>query len=302
MAQRIHPIKRIPKALLRRSVRFLASKKLITPRTAARWLHFEALGRFPDLRNPRDLNEKILWMEFHSDTSQWPRLADKVAVRDYVTEKGLSDLLIPIYGVYDSADQINPEAIPVPYVLKSNNGSAQAIFVADKEEWAADRIRAMAADWLKSRFGLAGAEPHYLRIPPRVYAEKMLPLPPDGLLTDYKFFCFDGKPLYCMVCTDRNPETFHCNYHLFSLPDWKYLKNAVRHSYRSTTDIPVPEHLKEMMQHAATLSKDLPFARVDLYDVTGKVYFGEITLTPLAGRIAFFTRDILIQLGNLINL
>lgn len=293
--------KRIYKGLLRRAVRFLAAQRLISPLAAARWLHYEALGYFPDLRHPRTLNEKIMRMEFYSDTSSWPLLADKYAVRGFVGKKGLGDILIPLCGVYDDASEINLADLPGAFVLKSNNGSAQALLVYDKSQWSQADLRAIARRWIGSKFGLAGAEPHYLRIKPRIIAEKMLPMPPGKMLSDYKFMCFEGKPAYCLVCSERDPESFHCRLSLFSLPDWKYLEDAVCKEYRGSADIEPPEHLEEMMNFAKILSEGLPFVRVDLYEVENKVCFGEMTLTPAAARMDYFSRDCLMEMGDLVT-
>ena len=46
-----------------------------------------------DLDNPKTLNEKIQYLSLRTDTTEWSRLADKYAVREYVKDCGLADTL-----------------------------------------------------------------------------------------------------------------------------------------------------------------------------------------------------------------
>ena len=294
---------KIVRSILRRAVRALAVAKVISPRQAAAWLHYTQLGYFPNLKDPHDLNEKILWLEFNSDTSMWPILADKLRVRDFVASKGLGGIVIPLIGSYEYASDIDFTQLPDSFVIKSNNGSAQAAIVRDKASTDLENIRIQAAKWLRSKFGLAGAEPHYLAIPPRIIVEELLPgNGDDDMPIDYKFMCFNGKAVYCLVCTRRDPVTFHPLLSLYNLPDWKKLNDAVVKDQHEPNAIPVPPHLEEMMRYAENLSAGFPFARIDLFDTGGKVYFGEITLTPAAARIDYFTRKHLDAMGDLITL
>lgn len=47
--------------------------------------------------------------------------------------------------------------------------------------------------------------------------------------------------------------------------------------------IPKPSNMEKMFEIAEKLSKGLPFARIDLYSVSGRTYFGEITFFPDSG-------------------
>ena len=294
---------RIVRSILRRMVRMLASKKVISARQAAVWLHYERLGRFPNVDNPRDLNEKILWLEFNSDTSLWPMLADKLRARDFVAGKGLGEIVVPLLASYESASDIDFSKLPDSFVIKSNNGNAQAVIVHDKSKADLVKIIKQAARWLDSKFGLAGAEPHYLAIPPRIIVEKLLPPDSDGEMPiDYKVMCFNGKPVYCLVCSRRDPISFHTLFSLYSLPDWSKLPDAIVSSQQESVELPAPPHLNEMIRYATILAKDFPFVRIDFFDTGGKVWFGEITLTPAAGRIDYLSRSYLELMGDLIHL
>lgn len=287
---------------LRRSVQILAERGLLKPLTTARLLHLAECRRWPDLRDPRDMNEKIMYLEFFSDTSEWPRLADKVAVRDFVASKGFADILIPLLGVYRTADEIDFDALPESFVLKSNNGSAQAVVVDDKSAADLDAIRRTASHWFDKQFGIASGEPHYTRIPPLIMAEKRLQAPGGPLPTDYKIHCFDGRPLLCLVCTDRSAKDFHSCFNFYDTESWTELPGTVREERRVKHPLPRPSHLREMLSIASELSKGFPFVRIDLYEVDGKVWFGEMTFTPTAARADYLPYDALLRFGDLITI
>ena len=50
------------------------------------------------------------------------------------------------------------------------------------------------------------------------------------------------------------------------------------------------------------LSKDMPFIRVDFYEVNGKVYFGELTFYPASGFAKFEPEEWDEKLGSLIDI
>lgn len=293
------------KSIARRSVRFLASLRLLSPKMTAILLHRIQLGRWPDLHNPKDLNEKIMWLEFNTDTSPWSRLADKYEVRSYLQEKGLGRYLLPLYGVYDSVDEIDFEKLPDSFAIKSTNGCGQTILVRNKKDISLKSLRTTIARWARKNHGLSSAEPHYTHIPKRIIAEKLLPAP-DGSASatpvDYKFMCYDGKPLYCLVCTNRETRHFHTLLTLFSIPLWEKIEGAVTPGQNEHKDIEKPDSLEEMISCAEMLSKGFPFVRVDLYNINGKVFFGEMTFTPAASRNDSFVPKYLHALGDPIKL
>lgn len=314
------------RSVARRLTRTLASLGWISPLAAARILYRIKLGRWPDVNDPKDLNEKILRLEFFTDTSMWTRLADKFEVRGFVRERGLENILVPLYGIWNEAGEIDFDTLPDRFALKSTNGYAQILLISDKARENTETIRRKAAKWANKTFGKAGAEPHYARIPARVMAEKLLspssqpssvssselsskphtvsssePPSPAPMLVDYKFLCFGGKPLYCLVCSRRDPKTFHPLLSIYSIPEWKKI-DVIMPRDAEPDPVAPPPSLLEMMDCAATLSKGFPFVRVDLYDIDGKVMFGEMTFTPAAARIDYFTPDFLLHLGSLISI
>ena len=87
------------------------------------------MGYSLDWKHPRDINEKIQWLLVYGDTTEWTRLADKYKVREYVKEKGLEHLLVPLYGVWDDTKQIDFDALPEKFVIKCNHDYGSTIVV-----------------------------------------------------------------------------------------------------------------------------------------------------------------------------
>lgn len=261
--------------------------------------------RFPRLKNPRDLNEKILYLKLNTDTSRWTLLADKYKVREYIKECDLEEILIPLYGVWSNADDINFNLLPKKYILKANNGDGKGSFKVVRDNYTLNQkeARDLAKEWLSLRnIGALGAEPQYRDIPPKVLAEALLE-PSDGSsLIDYKIWCFNGEPCCIVACSDRsvNKVTFG----IYDL-EWNWIPDALRStsSYPTATFLlKSPEHLDQMLDIARKLSNPFPQVRVDLYEVEGKIYFGELTFTSLGGMMNYFTPEYLLKMGEKIDL
>lgn len=278
---------------------------LRTPKRIIEWLYFYVLGKKMNWDNPRDLNEKINWLKIYSDTSKWTLLADKYRVRDYIKEKGLSEILVPLYGVWKSADEIEFEALPERYVLKTNHGSGEILIVNEKLESNQEEIKDRLREWLNERYGYLQGEPHYLDIEPLIIAEELLKEKDDTMsssLIDYKVWCFNGKPYCIWTCCNRTKDgTYVATYDL----DWNYHPEySVFTSYYKDGGgiVPKPKSFDQMMKAAAILSEGFPQVRVDFYDVDGKLYFGEMTFTSNGGYMKFFTDEFLLEMGNEVQL
>lgn len=260
-------------------------------------------GRLPKLSHPRDLNEKILYLKLYSDTSEWSRLADKYEVRKYIQTCGLDDILIPLYEVWTEASDITLDGLPDRFILKANNGDGKGSYhiVKDKEAEDLDEIRSLAEKWLSEKnIGALAAEPHYKSIPPKILAEELLE-PKNSGLTDYKIWCFNGKAHSILTCSDRSSGSVALG--TYDL-NWNYLQDAMIRSkeYPEGEILPRPENLDRMIEIAEKLSKPFPEVRVDLYDVNGQVYFGELTFTSLGGMMNYYTPETLLEMGSHIDL
>ena len=117
-------------------------------------------------------------------------------------------------------------------------------------------------------------------------------------LQDYKFFCFGGEVKCFKVDFGRFVE-HHANYYS---PDGELLPFGEKGLESDPSHLEVmPENLSEMISMAERLSAGFKFLRVDLYNVKGKIYFGELTFYPAAGMGAFVPDEWDEKLGNWIE-
>ena len=288
---------------------------LIFPKWYVRYLYKKVLKKKLDLRNPKDFNEKIQWLKIYSDTSQWTTLADKYKVREYVTQCGLGDSLVKLYGVWERAEEIDFNKLPDSFVLKTNHGYGRVILVNDKSKLDISLTITQLNKWVKEKYGLVTFEPHYWNIERRIIAEELLQdnynAEFSSSLIDYKFYCFNGEPDIVELIYDRKIITVGSNVKrkdsnfkacAFDL-DWNPLPEIYTEEcdHHIPTEIPKPGRLDKMLEICKTLSLPFPSVRVDLYEVNNKVYFGEMTFTP-GGGMNFFTPEYFLEMGDLIDL
>ena len=267
------------------------------PRKYADILYHETFGEYIDWDNPKDLNEKINWLAFNTDTTEWSNLADKYLVHEYLKKKGLGALLTPIYGKWDNVDEIDISNLPNKFVLKTNCGSGDVLIIKDKSKVNISEIKQYFEQVLSYRFGKDSAEPHYLRIKPCVFAEHLL----EGEIVDYKIWCFNGEPYCVLTVSNRNYETHAMDLNVFDL-DWNRHNEWLPEEYRNEIIVPKPKYLKEMLRYAKVLSSGFPQVRIDLYEKDNAVFFGEMTFTSACGRMTYFSKEALLDMGKQIKL
>lgn len=266
-------------------------------------------GRLPNLKEPRDLNEKILYLKLFGDTSLWTRLADKYLVREYVADCGCAENLIPLVGVWENVEDIDFEALPEKCMMKANNGDGKGTNMLFCRQMLAEgrlyEIKNTLRRWLNtSNIGALSAEPQYKGIPPRIIAEEYLPsLPGESSLVDYKIWCFNGEPYSILCCSDRQ-ESGHLMLGCYDL-DWNIHPEKMQTTGHHTIQqqpLPKPSQLDCMIEIARKLSAPFPEVRVDLYQYNDKVYFGELTFTSLGGMMNYYTPEALLEMGCLVKL
>lgn len=240
------------------------------------------LGRSPDYENPQTLTDKLAWLRRYDHDPLYTTLTDKVAVRDWVRERVGDDVLVPCYGVWDRAADIDFSSLPRSFVLKCNHESKFVVICEDKEQLDELYVRAQLATRLKMNYYYRHREFHYRDIKPRIVAEKLLREDSGGEPIDYKFHCFNGVPQYISVIKDRHAATTRASYSL----DWELLP-FVADAPLPGEQIPRPAQLERMGEIADILAEGLTYCRVDLYAVENKVYFGELTVLSSAGQMIY---------------
>ena len=260
-----------------------------SPKTMASLWYAIHEGRLPNLRHPKNFSE--LMMSINLNAMKDPRArslrircADKYAVRSYVKEKGLEHILNECYGVYDSFDEINFDALPNQFVLKLTSCCGMNFICRDKSTLDIDQLRETVAKWFAAcdDFGLKTAEWHYVEIKPRLIVEKYLSMLGESLsLIDYKWHCFNGQVYHIQTISERDVKKGSCAFNNDAYNTLWQRTECIKPEYHVNRRLlPKPVCFDEMKRVAETLSKDFEYVRVDLYEIDGKVLFGELTVTP----------------------
>ena len=259
-------------------------------------------GYKPRLLFPKTYCEKIQWCKLHHNHHSQHVItrSDKLAVREVIKQLGYSHLLLQHYGHWDNAKHIDWQKLPSKFVLKINNRSSDRYLwkVEDKSQLDLESFTLELNQKLAESYGLDHCEYHYEKIPNRLFAEHYLE--DDNPLKDYKFYCFNGvvdffsieikQPLSLMSRSYHNPD--------FSIANISFYRdlNPPKQPFSP------PENLEHMITIAEILSEDYPHVRVDLYNVCGKIFFGELTYVPESGYTQWKPKSLDRYYGDKINL
>lgn len=272
----------------------------LSPRWCSKFLYWRAFKRRLDLRNPVTLNEKLMWLKLnrYRDDRLVASCTDKYAVREYVKSCGCGEILNELYGVWESPNEIDWDALPQSFVLKCNHASGFNIICKDKETLDIDACKKRLGKWLRRGFWRYSAELQYRHIPRRIVGEKLLGH--HDVPADYKIYCFHGKPVCTLACCQR--EQGWPRFYFFD-SDWNLMR-LTKDGKKAAPDftLPRPTHFSEMMEYARRLSTPFPFVRVDLYDTEDGVVFGELTFTPSACLDTDRLPETDLMLGKLLDL
>lgn len=278
------------------------------------------MGYWPNLSNPGTLQEKILWRNLHGDMSGAVRLADKVAVRDYVREKAGDQHLVEALAVADRCDELEIARLPQSFVVKFSHGSGMNIFVWQRSEADEEALRKLVASRLERTYGLRKGEHWYARIRPRALVETLVTTQGHDLPVDYRFHVFHGRARFIQVASSKrvtgrepgepsSPRGYgfivpHSARHAIYTRDWQRAPFQFRsHVNRLPPLLPKPRRFDEMIRVAETLGDDWGYVRVDLYCTDeDRVLFSEMTFAPNSGLFRFVPDSHNHELGRLWNL
>ena len=253
-------------------------------------------GYWPNLLRPRSFNEKILFRILFDRRPHLPLLAGKLEVREHVRRRlGGDQHLVPLLGVIRRAEDLRALTLPPDFILKANHGSGMLHVQRASHPPNLDALERQCAHWIAGQYGKYQREWVYRDVESLILAEHLL-LDDEGHIPhDCRIYCFDGEPRFIATCEGRFAgNQTQC----FFWPDWTPIALRLRKDRGTRTPPPRPEHLGEMLDIARRLSRGIDFVRVDLYDVQGRVWFGELTCTPGAARSPIDPRSADFLLGS----
>lgn len=276
----IEKIKRITYSKLR--IYFLYKSSRFWPAK----LYLELLYRWSNgykltWEHPRGFNEKLNWLKLYHHRDLYTRLADKYAVKEYVSQLIGEEYVVPTYGCYDKFADIEFDKLPNAFVLKATHDSSGAVVCTDKSTFNMEETHRKYNRLLKRNWYWHCREWPYKNIKPRLLIDAYLNDDTGATLRDYKFMCFNGEPkvMYCTVKDTYIYENFY---------DMNFQPMAISHGYdRHQPEFEKPAAFEKMKELARILSAGIPFVRIDFFYVQGKIYFGEYTFYDWGGMKPF---------------
>ena len=243
------------------------------------------LGKKLNLNPPVTFNEKLQWLKLHDRRPEYTEMVDKYEAKKYVADRIGEEYIIPTLGVWNHFDEIDFDKLPNQFVLKCTHDSGGLIICRDKEKLDKEKARRKLENCLKHNFFWGMREWPYKDVKPRIIAEEYLEDTQTQKLIDYKFYCFHGNPMLLYV-SEGLEDHFTAKISFLNM-DWTRAP-FFRSDYKDFEILPDrPREYDRMISVAETLSKGVPFIRVDLYEVRGKIYFSELTFSPCSGMMPF---------------
>lgn len=274
----------------------LRLSSLFPKRFVISWRYRLVTGRFPDVRNPKRFTEKLQWYKMNYHDPLMVQCADKYSVREFVTQRGLGHILNELYHVYDKVDDVNFDELPERFVMKTTNSCRTNIFCPDKSKLNVPETKKLLKLFVaKGKIDIAG-EWAYCGIKNRIIVERFRtdPTTADGGLSDYKFFCFNGRSEFFIIDLNR----FSGHQRNFYDRNGNYLEVYSDCPCSREAASKIPENMDEMVEIAERLAAGFPFVRVDLYNIAGEIMFGEMTFYPWSGNVRFTPDSFDFEMGE----
>lgn len=285
-------------------IRIMQALSFVPDKTMVSLQYRIKTGRKLNLKNPQRYTEKLQWYKLYYRDPVMAQCVDKYEVRKYVEHCGLADTLNECYGVYNSPDEIDFDALPAQFVLKDTlGGGGNGILICmDKSRLKKAETMEMLRGWVKPMKGKhPGREWVYDCGANRIIAEKYIPSDPEkGGLIDYKFFCFRGKIAYVYAIADRQMGQ-KAGLGIYT-PEFERLPYARVDEKPLERELEKPENYDRLKQIAEKLAAPFPHARIDLYDQDGRILFGEITFFDGSGYMKFDPDEFDFKMGAAFDL
>lgn len=237
------------------------------------------MGKPLDLEHPKTFTEKLQWLKLYNHKPEYTQMVDKILVKDYISDIIGSQYVIPSLFVWDRPEDIDTNLLPNKFVIKTNHFGGGSVFICkDRASFDFKMMKEALRKQLKKGIYWTTREWPYKNVEAKILCEPYV-CDKNGELNDYKFYCFNGKVKCVLVATDRFTNHY---FNYFDL-DFNPLDIESADGRQNKVLPQKPENFKEMIEIASELSKGIPHVRVDLYNVDGKIYFGELTFFDGSG-------------------
>lgn len=261
-----------------------------------------SLGYDLNLDNPKTFNEKVQWLKINDRKNEYIAMVDKLLAKEYVSGIIGPEYIVPTYGVWDCFDNIDFDILPDKFVLKCTHDSGGIAICRNKQEFDYQGANRRLSDSLQNNFYFALREWPYKDVKPQIMAEMFLENNNDIRgLTDYKFFCFNGKAEFLYISKGlENHATARISFYDLNGNELDFCRS----DYTRMGKVTLPDNYDEMRDIANKMAREInsPFVRIDLYSVNGKIFFSEITFSPCGGFVPFSPSSADEKVGKLLIL
>lgn len=269
----------MPRQIMIKKIYTLILTRLIPTKIYLKYAFKRKTNRQLNLDKPKSLNEKIQWLKLNDRKEIYTTYADKYRVRGYIETALGKEYLVPLFDVFHSTNDISLDNVPADtaFIIKSNHDSTGGLIYRDHDKFDVKAVKEAFENKFKRNHYHLTKEYQYKNIKKCTLIEKLL-LDKDGKIpNDYKFHCFNGKVEFIYLSIDRETANYRkiydCNFNAIDV-SWCPLGDE---SKFEGPDITAPTNLDEMIHLAEKLSAEFMYVRIDLYNVDGQIYFGEIT-------------------------
>jgi hypothetical protein len=239
-----------------------------------------------NLNDPQTFNEKLNWNKLNYHNELMDFVVDKINAKKYVLSKNLDDIIIKTIGTYSNIEDIDYNSLPNSFVVKNTLDSGGVYICKDKKNININKLKEKLSSFKKEMFdGVHWALETAYSENNKIIVEELIDTLDGHSPADYKFFCFNGEPEFLFVGTERDIDV------KFDFYDINFNWLNVRQGHKNNLNRPKkPKNYERMLDICRILSKDFPHVRVDLYNIDGKIYFGELTFYHFAGLTPFEPR------------
>lgn len=277
-------------------------KRTLPDKFYLKFAYRHIMKRRLNLKNPQYYTEKLQWLKLYDHNYKYINLVDKYMVKFYIENILGEQYIIPTLKVWNDTNEIDFNDLPEQFVIKCTHDSGGVVIVSNKNELNIESIKNVIAKRIKHNYFYNAREWPYKYVKPRIIVEKFLDESGNqklSVLNDYKFFCFNGKIDCVMVCLERHQRKKPI--YVFYNEKWERLYYQ---KYEPILDkeIVKPINFEEMLEIVKCLSRDFISVRVDLYNVNGKIYFGEYTFFSQGGYDLDITEETDRYWGTLMKL
>ena len=256
-------------------------------------------GRKYNDSNVTTIQDKLNWLIVHENPEYKAIIVDKILLHEYSLKILGKDICVPIIKIYNTSDEIDFNELPDKFALKCNHGCGMNILCNNKSRLNITDAKSKLDKWMNINYALKSFEFQYLHVKKKIFAENYL----VDDVNDYKIYCFNGKPKFIRVQKYLPDHSGKIN-NYYNL-DWTLneIETGLKGFYRRPdVEFEKPKNLDLMLEYSEKLSSEFVFVRVDLYDINGTVYLGEMTFTP--SNCGFDCKDYnqSLYLGNMLDL